>query len=154
MCILRGVVFCASFEVPCYVHPSRCCVLCILRDDLLCASFEALCFVHPLRCLFMCILRGAVFCASFEMSCYVHPSRRRSLGFCFFWKNVSPLPNELLPGGSLCRKGSSLLWNLDRLFDYHRGNARKFCFFGKRLPPFLRAVVFGGFCSFCFVWIE
>ena len=107
MCILRGTVFCASFEMPCYVHPSRCCVLCILRDVLLCASFEVLCFVHP--------------------------SRRRSLGFCFFGKNVSPLPNELLPGGSLCSKVSSLLWNFDRLFVYHRGNTRKFQILRKRV---------------------
>ena len=24
MCILRGAMFCASFEVLCFVHPSRC----------------------------------------------------------------------------------------------------------------------------------
>src|SRR6185295_818217 len=57
-----GVLNCASDEVPCYVHPSRCCVLCILRGALLCASFEVLCFVHCSRCLVMCILRGVVFC--------------------------------------------------------------------------------------------
>ena len=138
----------------CFVHPSRCLVVCILRGAVFCASFEMPYYVHPSRCCVLCILRDVLLCASFEVLCFVHPSRRRSLGFCFFGKTSPPLPNELLPGGSLCRKGSSLLWNLDRLFAYHRGNARKFSIFGKMSPPFLRAVVFGGFCSFCFVWIE
>ena len=119
MCILRGAVFCASFEVPCFVHPSRCLVMCILRGAVFCAFFEVPYFVHPSRCLVMCILRG--------------DTRK---GFVF-WKNVSPLPNELLPGGSLCRKVSSLWWNFDRPFGYHRGNARKFRVFEKTSPPFL-----------------
>jgi hypothetical protein len=154
MCILRGVVFCASFEVPCYVHPSRCCVLCILRDALLCASFEVLCFVHPSRCLVMCILRGAVFCASFEMPYYVHPSRRRSLGFCFFGKTSPPFLTSRCPEAVYVEKRVLFCGTLiDYLLttEVTRGN---FVFLEKRLPPFLRAVVFGGFCSFCFVWIE
>ena len=141
----------ASFEVLCFVHPSRCLVVWCARGLKKIVSFGLLCFVHPSRCLVLCILRGAVFCASFEVPCYVHPSRRCSLGFCFFGKMSPPLPNELLPGGGLCRKVSSLLWNFDRLFAYHRGNARKFRIFEKTSPPFLHAVVFGGFCSFCCV---
>ena len=66
MCILRGALFCASFEMPCYVHPSRCCF---------CASFEVPCYVHPSSCCVLCILRDALLCASFEVLCFVHPSR-------------------------------------------------------------------------------
>src|SRR6185295_10093364 len=71
-----------------------CFELCIRRGALLCASFEVLCFVHPSRCLVMCILRGAVFCALFEMSCYVHPSRCCVL---FFGKTSPPFLTSRCP---------------------------------------------------------
>ena len=148
--ILRAPFLCASFDMPLCGHPLRWLFECILRGAVFCAPFEVPCDVHPSRCCVLCILRGALRCASFEVLCFVHPSRQRSLGFCF-GKNVSPLPNELLPEGSLCRKVSSLLWNFDRLFVYHRGNARKFRILRKCLPLFLRVVAFGWFCSFCCV---
>jgi len=62
--ILRDAVFCASF-VMLYFN------VCIRRGALLFASFEVLCCVHPSRCLVVCILRGALLCASFETLCCV-----------------------------------------------------------------------------------
>ena len=140
-----GASYCASFGLPLCVHPSRCLCAGILRDDSLNASFEVLyvCvyfgvfrYVHPSRCLVMCILRVDVLCAPFEVPCDVHPSRccvlcvLRGALLCvsfeatlvrvlFFGKTSPPLPNKLLPGGSLCRKVSSLWWNFDRPFGYH-----------------------------------
>ena len=118
MCILRGVVFCASFEVPCYVHPSRCCVLCIVRDVLLCASFEAT-LVRVL----------------------------------FFGKMSPPFLTSRCPEAVYVEKGVLFCGTLiDYLLttEATRGN---FVFLEKRLPPFLRAVVFGG-GFFYFMWIE
>ena len=48
----------ASFEVLCFVHPSRCLVVGCFRILKKIVSFGFLCFVHPSRCLVMCILRG------------------------------------------------------------------------------------------------
>ena len=129
----------ASFGFPFCVHPSRC--LRCPSGVLICASDEVPCYVHPSRCCVLCILRDVLLCASFEATL---------VRVLFFWKNVSPLPNESLPGGSLCRKESSLLWNLDRLFAYHRGNARKFCIFGKTSPPFLARCCLRGVLFFLF----
>src|SRR6185312_13643256 len=75
------------------------------RGALLCASFEVLCFVHPSRCLVMCILRVDVFCASFEMACYVHTLRRRALWFCFFGKTSPPFLTSRCPEAVYVEKG-------------------------------------------------
>ena len=59
MRILRDALICASFEMLCCVHPSRCFVVCILLDALMSASLEILCS-HPSGCSDKCILRGAL----------------------------------------------------------------------------------------------
>ena len=108
LCVLRDALMCASVEVPCYVHPSRCCVLCILRVALLCASFGVLYFVHHSRCL-------VVGCARGLKKKHLHPfwyippggllgnvglgDTRR---FCFWRKTSPPLP-ACCPRGSFRR---------------------------------------------------
>ena len=147
--------------MPCYVHPSRYC-FCTLRGALLCASFEVLCFVHPSRCFVMCILRGAVFCASFEVLCSMHHSRccvlcilrGELVRVLIFGKTSPPFLTSCCPEAVYVERGVLFCGTLiDYLLttEATRGN---FVFLEKCLRPFLRAVVFGGFCSFCFVWIE
>ena len=101
-----------------------------------------LCFVHPSRCLVMCILRGALWCASFEATL---------VRVLFFGKMSPPFLTSCCPEAVYVERWVLFCWTLiDYLFttEATRGN---FKFFRKRLPPFLRAVVFGGFCSFCCV---
>ena len=93
---------CASVEVPCYVHPSRCCVLCILRVALLCASFGVLYFVHPPRCLVVGCARGQEKRLP-PFSCIPPGGLLGDVGLgdariLFLEKNISPLASVLSQG--------------------------------------------------------
>ena len=127
MCASFKVLWCASFEVPCDVHPSRCLVLCdvlgkfvpeFCRVLLLWGSWRKTSPPHSLR--FHC--RRTFLYAI----CYLG---RRSLGW--FLKKCPPLPNELLPGGIFCRS----VCCFDIRFVCQRGNARKLCFLWKNVSP-------------------
>ena len=119
VCILRGVLMCASVEVPCYVHPSRCCVLCIVRDVLLCASFEA-----------------------------------TLIRVLFFGKTSPPFLMSRCPEAVYVEKAVLICGTLIYYLLTTEATRGNFVFLEKCLPPFLCAIVFGGFSSFCFVWIE
>ena len=121
---------CASVELPCYVHPSRCCVLCILRGALrvcilrvvlTCTFIEVPCYVHPSRCCVLCILRVALLCASFGVLYFVHPPRCLVVGCARGQEKRLPSFWCIPPGGLLG--------------DVGLGDTRGFCFWRKTSPP-------------------
>ena len=135
-CILRGALMCASFEMLCCEHPSRCLVVWCVRH--ICTgglqsrvglswgfwrkmSPPCLRVFVPKDLFGGCFLRGkapleylrlwlvsGLFLQ--EVICYC--PRRCSLGW-FLKKKRLPLPNESLPGGILWRRS---VWYPDRWF--------------------------------------
>ena len=137
---------CASVEVPCYVHPSRCCILCILRGALrvcilrgvlMCASVEVPCYVHPSRCCVLCILRVALLCASFGVLYFVHHSRCLVVGCARGLKKKHLHPFWYIPPGGL-------------LGNVGLGNTRAFCFWRKTSPPLASVLSQGIFSKVAF----